>query len=148
VREYAGYERDVDYTVLGTSQIRILRPWDPQIGPYDFDCYNLFTGAPAEIQRITADPYIGAVHVMVTPHEGRPYGATNIKWFNLALPGVTGRIVEINISGNLSTDGPTAAASAGTFYVGGNLGSYGLNISGPVDGDITLNGSGPHAATT
>jgi len=147
VREYSGYQLNRDYVVYFDSQITILRPWDPQIGPYDFDCYNVLTGAPAEIQGIVAAQGIGAVHVMVTPHEGRPYGATNIKWFNLALPGVTGRIVEINISGNLSTDGPTAAASAGTFYVGGNLGSYGLNISGPVDGDITLNGSGPHTGT-
>jgi len=146
VREYSGYQLNRDYVVAGTSEITILRPWDPQIGPYDFDCYNVLTGAPAEIQRITADPYIGPVHVKVTPHEGRPYGATNIKWFNLAVPGVTGRIVEINISGDLSTDGPTAAASAGTLYVGGNLGSYGLNISGHA-GDITLNGAGPHTGS-
>jgi hypothetical protein len=147
VKEYAGYVLGVHYSVYDDSFITILQPWDPHRGPYDFDCHDRITGAPAEIEGIVAAQGIGAVHVKVTPHEGRPYGATNIKWFNLAVPGVTGRIVEINISGNLSTDGPTAAASAGTFYVGGNLGSYGLNISGPVDGDITLNGSGPHTGT-
>jgi hypothetical protein len=81
VAEYNGYERGVDYRVDGMSQIVILKPSDPELGPYDFDCYDDSTEPPydpATIQAITAVAGIGDVEIMVRGHEGREYGASNV----------------------------------------------------------------------
>jgi hypothetical protein len=114
VAEYNGYERGVDYRVDGMSQIVILKPSDPELGPYDFDCYDDSTEPPydpATIQAITAVAGIGDVEIMVRGHEGREYGASNVLLLQLNQDGVNSSVKELKIQYDLGADGRVAHPS-------------------------------------
>jgi hypothetical protein len=113
VAEHNGHRLGIDYDITLVSQITILRPSLPGV-PYDFDCYDSQTQAPASIQWIKAVAGIGNVEVMVRPHQGRLYGASDVNLLQLNQTGVTGTVLEMLISGNLGQDGPTIFANGGS----------------------------------
>ena len=136
----------------GLPVITILQPSLPGL-PYDFDCYYEGTTDPAPVRSLTAVGGIGTVEVMISPHEGRPYGASDVWLLQLNQTGVTGRVVEMKISGNYgdpTSGGPLVADSAGSLYIGGgtietvSIGAGGagtFHVTGDVNAAVSITGS-------
>jgi hypothetical protein len=100
---------------------------------------------PAEILSITAVQGIGNVELMVCPHEGLLYGATNVRLLQLNQTGVTGSVLDLLISGDLGADGPTIFANGGSAE-GGALDFRNalspITITGRLLGNFTCNSAG------
>jgi hypothetical protein len=146
---YTGEGESPDYSVAwfaGLPRITILRPWNPEWGPYDFDCYDRQTQAPEPIDSITAASGIGDVRIRVGPHDGRQYGATNVGLLQFDPDtGVNGTVEQLVISGDLGADGPTIFANGGSAE-GGALDFHDalspITITGHLLGDFTCNSAG------
>jgi hypothetical protein len=135
-------------------RITILQSSDPELGPYDFECYDDATNYSATIQAITATSGIGNVEIMVRGHEGREYGASNVLLLQLNQDGVNSSVKELKIQYDLGADGTTEVGEvSGLFrvyetlrndiYIGTTTEDADLGV-GIAFANVYITGPGPH----
>jgi hypothetical protein len=155
IREWGGHVgRDyrIDYAPGTTAVgVRILANSQPTL-PWKFEAYDSVTGAPGYIEYIYIDSQmpVGSivVNVIGDPSESHTYGAEDLKGLDIVNHGSYTNVLDvIKISGDIAVEGDVKAYGATAITASGNLGPYAININGPVSGDISINGSGPHGGS-
>lgn len=131
--------------------VRIVGNSEPT-KPWKFEAYDSGTGAPGNIDYIYIDRQIpvGSItlNVIGDPSQSHTYGAQDLKSLDIVNHGSYTNVLDvINITGGIATTGDIKAFGATKITAVGNLGPYGIDITGPVSGDIRINGSGPHSGS-
>ena len=111
---------------------------DGDASTFVFECYDNVTFAPDNIESITLlGTPSGTVTISILPGNGRTYGAASIKKIDLKAAGVTGRIEEMIISGDL---GETAGVECDDVIDDVSIGGNVLNTfdAGDVDSAATI----------
>ncbi len=149
IREWGGHSpSDYDIRQVGGQHVGvvILRNTQPTL-PWKFEAYDSVTGAPGDIDYIIIDSgsTVGNITLSVIGGPGHTYGARDLELLNLVDYGASTNVIdEIDITGDACADGDIEAYGADSVTIGAEFGPYDLHIFGPVTGDVTISGSGPH----